>query len=238
MLARQGAGPGDNGSTFSPSDVAGLWLWAKSESLDGLSDGAAISQWNDSSGNARHLTQGTGANQPIKQTVGGKSVARFDGANHRMAVPNASALTAATVFIVVKVDADPAAGIPTSGLWDFGSDAANDTHYPFTDGIIYDDFGTTARKTTVNPTPALTSPRNYCVISAASDWRSYLDGSNLHTTATNTVGFLAAPLLGRGPTNPVNLDGDVHELILYSSALSDGNRQSVEGYLRTKFTLS
>lgn len=69
---------------FSPDQVAGLALWLKADAGTSTTvDGAAVSQWDDQSGNARHVTQATGANQPVYKTaiVNGKPVVRFDGAN-------------------------------------------------------------------------------------------------------------------------------------------------------------
>jgi hypothetical protein len=212
------------------------WAWYKADAGTSTTvDGEAISQWDDSSGNARHATQGTGANQATYQTneLNGLPVVRFDGSNDFFNVPDASALTASTVFIVVKIDTDPPIAEEQTGLWHLGT-AVNATHYPYTDGVIYDAFGTTARKTTVDPTPALTSFRIYGVVSAANDWRSYLDGVNLHTTGTNTVGLPSAPRLG-GFTGTYFLDGDVAEFVLYDSALSTGDRQDVEAALTTKW---
>lgn len=48
----------------------------------------AIARWEDQSGNARHVTQGTGANQPLRKvaTVNGQDTARFDGTNDSLNV--------------------------------------------------------------------------------------------------------------------------------------------------------
>lgn len=209
----------------SPDDIAGLWTRLKAHDIVGLSDNDAVTTWEDSSTNNK---DGTGAGGPTWQTneLNGKAIVRFDGVDDRFTLPDASALTASTVFLVVKLVADP----PTSGktgLWDFGSAAGSgqSTHFPWTDGVIYDEWGTTARKSTVNPTPALTSWRLYEVISAASNWRSFLDGTSLFTTATNTVGFSTTPRLGSSfdASTTYWLDADVAEFIVYDSALPDDN---------------
>lgn len=233
----------------SPKAIAGLAVWLKADALV-LSDGAAVSTWADSSGSGRNATQGVGANQPTYKTaiVNGLPVVRFAGAGgastfNSLVFATFPAFTQQTVFIVVKVVSDPGLDASRSGLWIMGvAGAANNTHYPFSDGIIYDDAGSTVRKTTVNPTPSLSSAfRTYCVRSAPSDWQTFLDGSQLFSTGTNTVGQPAAPTLGRSfdvsPSIPA-LNGDIAEFLVYDSALSATDRLAVESYLRVKYALA
>jgi len=89
MPARRGAywtdGPGVGISVaalakpFSPKDVSGLQLWLDAEAITGLSDGAEIATWPDSSGNARHLTKnGTGPSWKAN-AANGKPAVRFTG---------------------------------------------------------------------------------------------------------------------------------------------------------------
>ena len=61
------------------------------------SDNTAVSQWDDRSGNGKHATQATAANQPTFQTseLNGNPVVRFDGSNP----PNADFLSAGSVAV-------------------------------------------------------------------------------------------------------------------------------------------
>src|SRR5262249_44074557 len=92
------------------------------------------------------------------------------------------------MFLVIYLANDPPALVTHSGLMTFGS-SGNDTHFPFTDGVVYDNFATDTRKTTVDPTPSLTSARLYNVTSIANEWTSRLDNTQIFTTATNTVAW-------------------------------------------------
>jgi hypothetical protein len=240
------------GGGFSPSDIAGLALWLKADgtlwqdsgrTTPASSDADPVGAWDDASGNDDHYTQATAGSRPAFKTgiVNGLPVVRFDGASDYLAGPNhLSALTAATAFVVVKIDNDPPGAADQSGLWDM--DAASDAaHYPFTDGNVYDGWGSTARKSTGNPTLSLSAAfRVYGVVSASGAWTSYVDGTQHYTTGTNTVGFGTAPEFGRsfnGAATYYYLDGDVAEVIVYDSALGTTDRQSVEGYLATKYGL-
>src|SRR5262249_28096178 len=140
--------------------------------------------------------------------VGGKPVVRFDGVDDFFSLPNSfTGLSAATVLIVVKLTTDPPAAAAQTGLWYFGS-SGDKTHFPYTDGTIYDTFGTTVRKTTVDPAPALTSFRVYTVKSSSGNWTSYLDGTQLYTTGSNTVGFTTTPNLASNLDVSAFLQGD------------------------------
>jgi hypothetical protein len=78
---------------FQPTNIAGLQLWIDFSDASTLftdagttpvsSDGDAIYQANDKSGNSRHLTQVTLANRPLYKTFikNGLSISRFDGIN-------------------------------------------------------------------------------------------------------------------------------------------------------------
>jgi hypothetical protein len=231
-----GAGP-QVGGGFTPASISGLVAWFKADAISGKNDGDAISSWTDSSGNTNHAVQATGSLQPLYKTAiqNGKPVVRFDGTDDYVQFGDASALTAGTGFIVAKANADPAAASTNAGLWHLGTHAATPTFYPFTDSNVYDAFGTDSRKSTGNPTPTLAAFNVYTVSSAAGAWTSWFNGTQHFTTATNTVSFPTDPKLGRGIAAGVALLGDIGEFLLYNSALSAGNRQAVEAYLKAKW---
>lgn len=217
-------------SPFSPSSLSGLVEWLKADAIIGLADNDPISTWTASAGN-----NGTAAGtvRPTYQTneLNGLPIVRFDGVNDLLSVGNFSALSAGEIFIVVKIPTDP----PATGksLWAFGT--PSDNYYPYSNGIIYDDWGSTVRKTTVDPTPSLASWRVYNVFSAANDWGSNLDGASLHTTATNTVGFLSTCYIGQ--TAGQYLACDIAELVMYNRKLTAPERAQVLGYLQDKYAL-
>lgn len=137
-----------------------------------------------------------------------------------------------SVFIVIKIDADPPS-LGASGLWRITSNTANSTHFPYTEGTIFNDFGSTARKTSVNPTPALTSYGIYEVRSASGEWTDWLDGTQLSTTETNTVGLDAPVILGK--SNLTNwLDGDIAALIITNTF----DHSTIRNYLSTKYSIT
>lgn len=230
---------------FLPTDIAGSRLWLAADAITGLSDGDPVATWEDASAvGTNDATQATGADQPTYQTAELNSlpIVRFDGTSDYLALPNLmSGLSAGTAVYVAKCNTDPSASTATAGapLGDWGSAAAAN-HHPFTDGVIYDDFGSTARKTAGNPTASLASWHIYSVVSAASDWRDYVNGTALHSTGTNTVGWGSSPILGRSFSGTVYsyFPGEIAEVVAYGSALSTADRQSLEGYLAHKWGIA
>jgi hypothetical protein len=217
-----------------PSEVTSQTLegWWKADALS-LSDNDPVSSWTDSSGNARHLTQGTGSIQPTYKTniVGGLPAVRFDGTGDVLLVPNfMSGFSAAEAFLVFKLDADLPADVAQSGLWKFGTSGDN-CHVPYIDGTIYDDFGSTVRKTTANPTQSMASAFcAYNVTTKSGGWTNRLDGTQIATTGTNTVGFSTTAQFGASADGAKWLDGDVLELFLFSGELSTDDRAAMFAY--------
>lgn len=224
-------------SSWTPLTEGGVVIWHAARLLSGTNDGDLCTQFVDFSGANRHgYAPATNAPYFTNNVINGLPAFRFGGTNgdHTtyVALSNVfGSLTAAEVFLIVKIDADPPANTDLSGLWYLGFDTSF-THFPYDgDGIIYDTFGTTSRQTTANPTPTLTSWRLYNVTSAASAWTNRLDGTVLFGTAANTVGFPSLqPLLGMsGPAGPVAMKGFVAEIVVFDHNLGAA-RTSANAY--------
>jgi hypothetical protein len=214
-------------------------LWLSADKITGLNDGDAISTWIDRA-DTGNIATASSTTRPIYKTsiLNSQPIVRFDGSNDTMplAFQPLTGATAGTFFGVCKLDADPPATSQTGPiLGDFGNDPGADTVFPWTDGTIYDAWGSTVRKTTANPSPALTSWFIYCVQSASGLWRNYVNGGAvLYTTGTNTVTFDTAPKIG-SDAGLYFLDGDIAEIIVYNTQLSTSDMNSVGNYLVAKY---
>jgi beta-galactosidase GanA len=166
-------------------------------------------------------------------------VVRFVSATGQfLNLPNfCSGFTAGDGVILFKRNADPPGAAADTGLWGFGADTSN-SHVPWTDGTIYENFGTTGRMTTANPTPSLTSWTLYEVSSAAGAWTSRVNNSVLYTTGTNTVGFRTNPLVGSSDGSSVHMDGDIAEVLIYDHAIDSTERAAIVAYINSKYGLS
>jgi hypothetical protein len=233
---------------FSPDDLAGLELWLAADAIVGLADADPVTTWEDESGNGRDATQSTEAQKPTYRAnvLNSKPIIRFDGGDVLEITPFFTGFVAGTIFTVVKIVVEPTVGVlDAHPINAFGSDLEH-SFYPISgDVFVYDTFGTTSRKVLGDPAPSLAAWRIYNAISAANDWRAYLDGTLLFSTVTNTVGWndgvVIPALIGASRRSAADgarfLDGDIAEIIMYSRALSDAERQQVEDYLMTKYGL-
>ena len=244
-----GAG-GGGGSAWTPADLGtALRAWYKFDTLTG-SNNDPIGAVTDAGANGFNLTQ-TGGNRPTLQVAEQNSLntLRFTAISAQHYVLSNSILSgssAGSVYIVYKIVSDAA----NNGLMDWGT-SGSESHWPFSDGNLYIDFGSTVRKTVGNPSVTQTSYRIISLYSAASDWAFYIDGgaggssggtSPFFSTATNTVGWNAtagAVKLGcSAPVTPAALNGWIAEVIFSNAKQSVQDRQKMEGYLADKWGLT
>jgi len=216
-----------------------LW-WESDNGTGGVSDGDKVSTWTDLSGEANDGTA-SGTQRPTYKTnqINSLPAVRFEASTflEYLNIPNSfSALTEIQAFLVVKLEADPPAAGAYAGLWLFSS-TSTETLFPFTDNTIYDSFGSSARKTTVNPTPSLASWRLYSVTSKSGEWTSYLDGTQLYTTATNTVGIGTAPVIGRSSAS-YWFDGDIAFFVICSPVITGTDLTNMKTYIANKYALT
>lgn len=222
-------------NSWSPSDLgAGLALWLRADL--GLTMGTGISQWADQSGNGRNYSQAIGSQQPTPNTaINGQATLEFNAATQRyLGRAGAFSFTSAHVFIVLKLTTDA----EYNSLWRFGNDTQS--WYPF--GFdIYDDFGSTARKSAGNPATSLATAHCYEVISTPSEWTNKINGTQLFTTAVNTVGWDPAGTVIGGAGSAYAtitgfLTGDMAEVIFCDSKLTS-TRANVIAYLNSRYAL-
>lgn len=221
-----------------PTDLgAKLRLWTRPEGLTETVADAQINAWADESGNAVAVT-GIGTFKPRLQLA---AINGFKATNYLGTEQNAFSLPAdfltgrseSSTFVVAKNNLDPNTTYfaPPVGGW--GTDATGE-FYPFTNGDIYSSYAIDIRRQ-IPVTPSLASWRFVSFHSKASDWRYYVDGTNVFTTASNTFAVGSAAKIGRAGAEP--FAGQVAEVIDCNSVLTTTERQLVEGYLAWKYGL-
>lgn len=150
--------------------------------------GGTASAIADLSGNGMNGTWA--ASQPAVVTANGRQTLRFSSASvypMDFASGAFAALTSAHAFFVFKNATDPPVG---SGLHMLGTGAGS--AIPYSDGNIYDSFGTDTRKTHGSTGGATANLCCYDVYSAANKWNNFLNGSARGAEiTTNTVAFPA-----------------------------------------------
>jgi len=239
----RGIGGGGAPPPWTPlTDSPALWLRGD----DRVMASSKVATWTDKSGNGRNYTQGTDANRPTVGTLGGQDAIVFSRAAATVLLgPSLSGLTAAHLFVVVAVDSDPpppdSPGNNNTGAWQF-STTTFATHFPLSDGVVYEQFGTSARKTIGNPTPSLAALRLYEVVSVAGEFTARLDGTQIYTTGTNTVEWRAVETsIGgsidvSGSAGAVRMNGKIAEFIVYPSKRNATQLANVYAYLEDRYT--
>ena len=224
--------------TFGPTTVAGAALFLMSDM--GVTTGATFT-WADQTANGRNFTQSTGGNQPTVTTGGaginGVAAIKFVGASSQYLVgPALTALSSgAEVFLVHKPTSDGATQVCH---WRTGSFAQN-VFNPYIDHKIYDNFGSSSARFAPTATVA-NAAQVYNVVSTGSEWTAFIDGTQIYTNASNTVGWESAgTLLGGtsagGITPGASYDGLMVALIIYDHKLSTGDKATVMTGLRAKY---
>lgn len=241
---RIGFGPGtqpqesDEPPPFAPTDIAGLLLWLKADSLV-LSDADPVVTWADSSGNGNDVTQGTANLRPTYRTNGinGLPVVRFDGTNDFLTTgaffdAGGFAASVATMFIVLSPD-----GIITTQFGIVASGTAADEFDRFSDGDGYSAYFRSARINNY-PSPMFFDGDHMMTVKSgvgAGNYAIYIDGVS-QGVQNPAWGVPSTFIAGRDShATPNYFPGDIAEILIYNSALSSGNQLLVEDYLRTEY---
>ncbi len=208
-------------AAWAETDITGLKLFLDADTLTL----GALASWPDVSGNGKH---GVATGAPAAATaagLNGQAAVAFtgdSGSNDYFTFPDLDVATSVDVFAVVLSGADPGGTATDCGFWTMGTASDSDTH-PFSDGNIYDGAGSTVRKTVGNPAADLAAGHIYGVRSASGAWSAEVNGAEVHATGTNTVGFPAAPVLGKS-FGVLYFEGHIAKLVVVSPQMSAGDR--------------
>jgi hypothetical protein len=225
------------GGGWTPADLTGLLAWYDASDAGSFtySSGVLVSQWDDLSGNAHHMTGASSSEPQRTGTQNSLGIVEFTASSGQyLTMPNAFAsLTQVTVYLVLKTRNDPPSVGDYSGLMHFYT-AAENTHYPFTDGNAYVGLGSTTRKSTGSPSDALNAWHTLAVSSASADWNMRVNGASHYSTGTNTVGINTNPKFGyQSDTGNVYYDGWLAEMVI----TEDTYDSAFDTYAATKWGL-
>ncbi len=232
--------PKYHGSSLPPAPTTGLLLWLKTPISGGVNGSPLTGDWTDDSGNGHDYTFGTdGGNNPVYRTnqVNGLPAVDFatNGLLNATTFFDGSDFTSGgSLYIVTKTSSavDAHQHSLHSG---FGHrPSAGATHYPFTDGLIYEEFlADDTPADSVTPGVTITNWHLYEVLATASSYDLYQNGGNVFTRASNTLyvpvdthfGWFVGSLVG-------HYDGLMAEIMIYNVT---NNRAAVEAYLMSKY---
>jgi len=213
-----------------------------------LSDtGSNAAQWDDISGNGRHATQATSANQPaiVTGALNGRQVRRFDGVDDLMT--GSRILTAAnfSCYIVVK-----GVGQQNRNILSQRSTGANigrthlcvtdDLTTPYSTARLFFNNGTSY--SVRSSTPVFNN--NFNIFYSQSDGAG---NSHVRVNGGLPEGALTGQnwtpenqpyQLGALSTTSNQFAGDIAEVLVFPRALTTTERQAVERYLSNKYAIT
>jgi hypothetical protein len=244
---------------YSLPSISGLQLWLDASDSSTLYDavtggnlvssGGSVARWQDKSGNDYHLSETT--NKPTRQIalINGLDAIRFDGSTSILRSSTNFPLTGNAAFSVFAVFrktlntkghlygwGDSATSAGATGYYDDGTYSliahAGGTNFNLSVGENSTWYVLSVIKSVGAINSTYTVRRNKTSIATSG-----------HSTSTPNI--ISQPFtLGRWANYDLDgalgytLQGEVGELIVYNSALSDTDRNSVENYLSTKWNIT
>lgn len=231
--------------TFTPSTIAGLQLWFDSADISTLwkdtaatspvtSDADVIARWNDKSGNGRYASQATAGNRPTYKSDFGDSMPSvwlLGSSNQYMSIQSFSVAVPYTIFLVIQTNSTLTGGADTYPLntlvcWNRNTVG----HLEILPGVTgYTHYSKTSAsaffvEAIVVPSGNITMYENNVLKATGA--------ATPTTAATSTNMLLGSSAAGR------TLNGNIREILLYNSALSTADRQSVQTYLGNKWGIT
>lgn len=213
--------------------VAGYTGWWKADALS-LSDGDAVATWTATTGT--NFTQGTAGQKPTYKTniVNGKPVVRFDGGDRMVATGFNGGARPTFFFVIIPSSTSPigffdsapwsahVARNYTAGVWEWWSNAPNTSlGLANTNPVVL-----TFKMNESGGTRTVTYRKNGTQISA-----NTASNSNTVAWANPEVGSI-----NNGGT--AYYTGDIAEILIYNSILSDADCASTEAYLKAKYGMT
>lgn len=229
----------------SPGGVAtNLQSWLKADAGTGTTtNGAAVSVWDDQSGNSRHHNQLAPISNPKFVGAGGtfmmnyNPALRFDGVDDRLIVP--SYINAATqsvhIFVVSRINVGSSAAWQTTyGIY---NDIVNAVWYNHTPGNYL--AGNQLSDAKANVYYGLTShimPKT--TVAPKTIWNGTVKtGTNYNYLATSPNFTVGSDVVGADFVN-----GDIQEVIVYSGAVNTdfnaADLNKIQSYLAVKYGIS
>lgn len=214
--------------------------WDASDASTVTLNGSRVSQLNDKSGNARHMVQSTGANQPVYLTGNRNGLNVLDFADVEFMEPSSTwTQTDMTLFVVTKFDNVDGSNVAVSwsnydmqlqdgdrnvsGVWSYQLEPGGPgAYYHYTDGSADTNwhYFELVRPNSGNP---------IATVDNGGTWTELAGGGPLQALSTGKIA------IGRRQDTASPLDGKIGEVILYSGQMGSSDRTQVKNYLASKW---
>lgn len=220
-------------------------LWVRPEELDVVSDGTDITDWNDFSGNNRHLSQANTSFTPryYNSIINGRPVARFEQANNRM-TRNSFTGFATTQISAFYVNRTTDSG---DGILSYASSASDNDFLVFSSNSLLFFRGTSTNSSLVfnNNVFNIAGITWQSSDGATAVWRNGTQGySTTFQTGTSITAGGTLSIGGEQDGIDSGYDaaqahsGDFAEVALYNLRLNSTQAIIVQNYLAAKYGLT
>tara|TARA_R110000803_G_scaffold20600_5_gene52855 strand:- start:6808 stop:9282 length:2475 start_codon:yes stop_codon:yes gene_type:complete len=251
----------DAGQGLNNPVTAGLQLWLKADSITGVLPGDRVPTWFDSSGFGRHARQTTTLNQPTFRNTGvGPASVVFDGINDHLSVSHSIFFNSEefTVFCVAKADGTGTEPVFSSVAGATSSNNAKGFAVVMNRSNrktigVWNEGNSTDNVTSHAETGVFNGITNAQIVTYTMDDTTGDAQSNIAKIFIN--GEIKDPVadaqenasVGYIPNDSVDLvigkmdndafKGEICEILIYNTVLSEADREQVEGYLSYKWNI-
>jgi hypothetical protein len=250
-----------NTAAFYPTNIANLKAWYDaSDTATITASGSAVTQWNDKSGNAFNVTQGTSAQRPVTgtRTQNGLNMIDFQSNDLLQAATASdwtfmSNATGCTVFVAAFYDTDSAERIIYTTNAATTANVGHEAYLNTSDVLCSDTsrgvggtlvsnalaLGTLTDNTAkyfslkVDNANATAANRLLARINNGAETGGNVQTGTVSTSAPATPLFIGAYNTSGGS----GFNGGICEMIFYSGILSDADILKVNNYLAAKWAI-
>jgi hypothetical protein len=217
-----------------PDQIANLVLWLQADGLV-LNDNDPVATWADASGAGNGVTQSTTSKKPTFKTVilNGKPIVRFDGIDDEMVLAGHIDASVCTVFVV---------GNKTGGVTNYLTIVCLDNLLFLYRTGTQDQWGAFEGSDPCPVVSGITLDSTFRVLSLVQRTATNVDLVTNGILVNNTLG---SSLPGSNTPNAVGshggnqyCQGDLAEVVVYSRALTTGERIQIERYLGNKYAIT
>ena len=230
-------------AAFSPLSIPGLALWLDAtrgtyQSAGGAAaaaDGDPVGQWQDQSGNARHVAQATSTKRGTLKTgiQNGLPVVRFDGVDDFLKATAFTLNQPVSCFLILK---KRSATEPTLHAYSDGNSAGSCEHDNGGGGGAGSGIRQYAGSTGGSVELGTTAFAAICSVFNGASSRIRLNDGTANTGNVG-VGNPGGFTLGATADGAATSDIDVAEILVYSGALSVSDETSARNYLNAKWAV-
>ena len=261
------SGSSGTNATFPTLTAGAPAFWLKADAITGASNGASLSAWNDSSSSGytctlHNLSTGDVAPTYVASSQGGMPAVSFGGStdkneefdcNNGTSTFNLSSSSLTVMFVAngaqSVVSNNPEGGLVTNGA--FNTEMNNISGTPGVGGSI---AGSSASyRQTLDPSWSGTQVGSleYAVSSGTASMSLWQNGYGVSggltpvdlatifaygSASSSSIGTVSAPSSGLEIGG--GFAGDIQEIVIFPTALSNSDRSAVECYFSTKYALN